>query len=111
MNSWRADWLTAGEAVLARLGEEREGMTRRFVVAALCSLSLAGCGTGAVYLKHPTKGDVVKCGSYFEPNPLFPGFSRCCGALKRLNDCTDEFKELGYERLSDDYDEEQKVRR
>ncbi len=78
-------------------------------VVTVAAVALAGCGTGAIYLKHPVKGDTVKCGSYFEPNPLFPGFSRCCGALKRLKDCTDDFKALGYERLSDDHDEPKKA--
>ena len=84
-------------------------MTRPMMVLVFGgALLLGGCGTGAVYLKHPVTGDVAKCGSYFEPNPLFPGFSECCGALKRLRHCIEDFQAQGYVRLSEDYDEKGK---
>ena len=63
---------------------------RARVVGLLVALTMAGCGTSTIYLKHPQTGQSVTCGPYLRGD--------VAGVLE-LRGCAEDFQRQGYERV------------
>ncbi len=63
---------------------------RVVLVGLLCALTMAGCGTSTVYLKHPQTGQAVTCGPHLRGD--------VAGVLE-LRGCAEDFQRQGYERV------------
>ena len=60
-------------------------------------ISLAGCATEAVYLRHPETGQTVKCGPYsYVGNP---GKSL---AIEQERGCINDYQRQGYQRVPEE---------
>lgn len=60
---------------------------------AVIALTLAGCTTAPIYLKHTETGRVVECGPYFYSAAV------SVAAAVREAQCIEDYKEQGYHRV------------
>ena len=67
----------------------------------LLCLMLAGCivSSEVIHLKHPIKGDIVKCGPYTKTGNIN---SATQAAQAELRYCVSDFQRQGYERIAHD---------
>jgi len=73
---------------------------RGLLLSSLC-LAFTGCVVSSeiVYLKHPTKGDVVKCGPFTKTGNINAATQ---AAQAELRYCVSDFQRQGYERTAPD---------
>jgi len=67
-------------------------MLRRSVLALALVVTLSGCASESIRLRHTTTGETVTCGPY----SYVPSITL---AEIRLRDCVRDFKQAGYERI------------
>ena len=77
---------------------KRTPLNAAFLVLAITvAVLVAGCGTSqTVFLKHPVKGDTVKCGPYTVAGNLA---AAAITAQNELRYCINDFQRQGYERI------------
>ena len=71
----------------------------RLATTTILTVMIAGCvaSSEVVHLKHPVKGDVIKCGPY--QVPASKRASASVTAQNELRYCVEDFQRQGYQRI------------